>query len=887
MKKSNVLGARVCALSLLVVCATAVRAADTNEVKKLKPTIVTGSNIPTLDEVPIAPVSKIDREDIERSGAGTITEVLRRIPQSNSNGSFQETQSSSFTPGSAAIALRGLGAERTLILLNGRRITPYPFAQNFDGLQASFVDVNGIPIAAIDHIEILQDSGSAIYGSDAIAGVVNIILKRDYNGAEITSEFGDTTHKDLFTQSHSLLGGITSGKMSMMLAIDYYERNSQFLRDRPVSKYGFYSSASPLGTVFDPDPLSPDYGVPFYIPPTSDGTLTPGDLSPSPFNESYFNTNPNIVDWPEVTRYGAYVTFNYDITEKVRFFVDGWYRNNKTHLEVNPTPIFGDLDGFSIGPDNPYNPYPGFATPFRWRPLQAGRRINDIETDFVRLLPGVDIKINDDWNLQSAFLYNPVKTLDIGYNRLNAAAFQAALNDTNPATALNPTGGLGYQNNQATIDAMKVRTFRKATYDFWSYDIKVDGKLFDLPGGPVGIAFGGETRDEKMTDVPDSFSEAGLIVSEGGNDTSKGDRDSDALYAEVTIPFFSKENALPGLRSLQVQAAGRFEYYSDFGTTEKPKVGLKWQPVDSVALRGSYSEGFRAPTLPELFTAQSVGFADNLVDTARCAVDPSLPDCTAGLVQYKTIQGGNPNLDPENSESWFVGGSFQPPFIKGLTLNADYSHIDVTDVIANQSAQYIINNPGQFPGAVIRGVPQFPGDPGPIISIDQIPYNINKQTVDSVDMGINYLLDTDGAGLFEFDVKGTYYASFKRATPESGSFQYAGEDSFPKVKGNASVFWTFKRFSCGPTVNYTSGYHEYRGFIDPTLGDGTFAHDVGSWWTVDLQASYEFPYDTTVTLGCLNVADMDAPYSYLSEGYDNTVHDNRGRFVYARFNKKF
>ncbi len=868
------------------------------KVTRMKPILVTGSNIPSLEEQPVAPVLRIDKEMIDRSGARTVAEVLQRIPQNNGNQSFSEKGSAgSFTPGTASVALRGFGPQQTLVLLNGRRVASSPFGDNFGGVQASFVDLNTIPVAAVESVEILKAGGSAIYGSDAIAGVVNIILRSDYNGMEISTEYGQAARSDIGEQTHSLVAGLISGKAQMMIFLDYFHRNSSFLRDRPISKkFAFNSSNGGQATFIDPRPGSPTEGERLYVPPGGApggvGISTNATFGTGP-SANIFNTNIRLVDSPETQRYGGYTTFTYDITDNLQFFVEAAYRNIQTTFQINPTPIDGGSDGWAIGPDNPYNPFPGFSTIVKWRLFEAGPRINIINTDMAHVLPGLRLKIGESWNIETAYNYYTLRSTDDGQNFLSSNALANALSDTNPATALNPLSAPNQQ-NQATINSLKVRTTRQGVYDYWEYDIRASGNTIDLPAGPVAIAIGGSTRHESLSDTPDSLSDTFQIVSSGGNPKSSGSRDSDAIYWEGYLPIVSPQRNMPGVYSLQLQGAGRFEYYSDFGTTVKPAAGIKWQPAKELALRFSYSQGFRAPSLSELFIGQSAGFEQGIPDTARCmpAAPNGFPDtddvCTGRNIQYKVLTGGNPELDAENSDSYYVEGVYQPPFMKGLTVTVGGGYIKIKDVISAPSAAFVVANPSLFPpGSVVRdaGNPAFAGDPGAITLINSQNVNINEQETYFVDFEAEYVHDTESIGTFTEHLLATYVPTFTQSSPEAGSVQLAGEGSFPKVRGSFGIYWQgpketwAEKFGFGPVLNYWSSYNEV--LYPPRR--------VKDWWTVDLQANYEAPWQTTITLGCQNVADRSAPRSLgqNGEGYDAAVHDNTGRFIYASVTKKF
>jgi outer membrane receptor protein involved in Fe transport len=861
------------------------QAQDTNQVKKLEPVTITGSHIATLDIEPIAPVVTFDREYLDRSGATTLSDVLRKLPI-NSGGSYGDNNASSFTPGSAGVSLRGLGQQSTLVLVNGRRVAAYPFAQNINGVTSSFVDLNSIPIAAVERVEILKDSGSAIYGSDAMAGVVNVILRKDYTGAEVGGMYGNTTKSDSGEVEATFVGGLGGDKGSMMVFVDYYDRNAQMLRDSsntdkanftPQGGYNFKSSRSNLGRVTDPFT-----GQALYVPPNSTGILTTNDLSPSSTKGNWFNFNRWITDYPETTRYGGYTIFNYEVHEKIEAFLEAGYRNVFTRYESAPTPIDGDADGIFIGPDNPFNPYKGITNApiaFRYRTTEVGPRIDEIDTDFVRALPGLRFHLPNQWEAETAFLYNSVESVDVGKGFLSLPALQSALNDTNPATAFNPLGGKNYKNPRSTLNDITVRTYRLGEYELMSYDLKAAGPIFDIPGGQISLAVGGETRWESILDEPDSLSAQFGVVSSGGVAPSEGDRDAQALFAEINVPIFSAANRKDLLEALELQVAGRYENYSDFGDTAKPKIGLKWQPVKPLMIRGSYSQGFRAPSLAELFVS-NIGFQDGLIDTRRYAQTGSDED--NGTTQYKIETGGNPDLQPEESESFYAGFVVEPPMIKGLSFGADYSHITVKDVIQADDVQSLLNLPIAQQAPYIHRAPPTPEELangvtiGKILSIDQRFVNLSERKVDAVDLSLSQVFDTS-AGVFTLDGNATYLWHWQEKQSENTpTEEFAGTFALPRWRMRTSLFWTWKKFTFGPSVNYVSSYE-----------DGFGERDVDDWITVDLQATYQAPFDTTITVGVLNVGGEPPPFtSYVTEGYDTQTHDNRGRYWYIRVTKK-
>jgi iron complex outermembrane receptor protein len=299
-------------------------------------------------------------------------------------------------------------------------------------------------------------------------------------------------------------------------------------------------------------------------------------------------------------------------------------------------------------------------------------------------------------------------------------------------------------------------------------------------------------------------------------------------------------------------------------------------------LRGSFSQGFRAPTLNELFS-KNIGFQDGLVDTLR--FDVTGADEDGGGTQYRILSGGNPDLNPEESTSYYGGFVYAPKCLKGLSVYTDYTHIRVTDVIQADDPQRLLNLPlAQQAGIIIRNPPSASdvalGIPGTIITINQRYRNLSSRTVDAIDFGGSYDLPTDSLGTFTLAADTTYFISWReKYQPGAGDFtsQYAGNFDIPEWRLTSSCFWNYKKFSFGPTFNYISSYE-----------DSFIGIDVGDWWTIDLQATYMWPWDLTTTVGVLNVTGNKPPFSSQNtEGYDTVVHSNVGAFWYLRVTKKF
>ena len=390
---------------------------------ELTPVVITGSNIPTVELEGPSPIVRIDREEINRSGAETVGELLRRLPQNNS-GSFDEKFQNSFAPGTSGVSLRGMGMAYTLVLVDGRRLGNHSMAQN---ITTAFSDLNGVPMAVVERIEVLLDGASAIYGSDAVAGVINIITRDNFDGLEINVGYSNTADSDMGTQTYSVTGGTVSENGNAWINVDYMQRNSLQHDDRdyaasanqgPAGGYDFRSSSGNPGSIKILPGSENGFESGFYqVPAGSTGTPTAEEIIGAP-GINRFDYNPWMTLTPEYERYGASGRINYDVTDYATAFVHTTYRNIKVHQEMAPTPAFGDLntDTWGILPaSNAFNPF-GEDTTFRHRLIEVGPRLFDIESDIFRVLPGVKFDIGDSWQAETAFLYNKVETIDFGKN---------------------------------------------------------------------------------------------------------------------------------------------------------------------------------------------------------------------------------------------------------------------------------------------------------------------------------------------------------------------------------------------------------------------------------------------------------------------------------------
>lgn len=899
--------------SLALITPSAADAVTDSEVEDSMPdvqeadrVVVTGSNIGGSQSPDWVPESIFNREVIERSGSRSLGDFMRSLPQ-NSGPTFSENQSDSLAPGAAAVALRGLSPDATLVLVNGRRVAPYPFAQS--GITA-FVDLNSLPLAAIQQIDVLRDGASAIYGSDAIAGVVNVRFLPKYDGALLNFGYGNTTDTDTGEYHTALVTGYSDEKrgIEMVVVADYFSRNALFQTDRYFSESidqrrqggsSFLSSVSNPGTVFDPVT-----GDPLRVPPDSDGTPEVGEFLPG---RNRFDRAPFQPLVPETERYGVYARGKVRLSPVVDVFAELGYRNTFTKQQLAPAPIEGDVENIAVPAANPFNPF-GTDVIFRYRVTEAGARVDEVTSASYRAVGGVNLHFPGDWDLESALLYSETDAEDKMFNNLSRAAVIAALADPNPATSFNVFGAGNNVNNPATIRSLLVTTTREGESRLLGADAKLNGPLFSLPGGNLLTAVGIEYRYEDLQDRFDPFASSGGVIDLNSTSAS-GDRDAISGFMEFYLPLVSQEMEIPAIHRLEAQVAFRAENYSDFGSTVNPKIGIAWRPIpDWFLLRASYGTGFRAPSLVQLHTA-SLTFSQELQDTRRFDVTGA-PEDESSSVQV--LFGGNPNLGAEESENFSAGVAVTPPSLPGLTLSLDFFRIEVEDSIASLDPQFILDNEADFPGLVVRAPPSMSdlalGIPGNILLVNTSFQNLGFVKVQGFDVALEYVTRRTPVGLFTLRIDGAYLDSFEQqASAGEPVREMAGTFARPKFRGRAQVGWRIGRFEAISTFNYIDSYED-------AFGDRTVDYST----TVDVLLEYRFAKSSSsqrnaqsivdkkvvaeprgvldrwrwsdglaVRFGVRNIFDDPPPFANNTAGYPVPLEDPRQRFVFFDIEKKF
>ncbi len=947
--------------------ATTTSSSAPTDPQKLEKFEVTGSRIKRIEVEGPSPITIISRADIETSGRTNLTELLRELPEASQIG-INEGGTTAAVRGSTALDLRNLGPNNTLVIVNGRRVVLT--GSNSGG--TTFVDLNRFPLAMIERIEVLKDGASAIYGADATAGVVNIITRRDYNGFEVTTSYGNTFKSDAAEKTVSFFGGAASGKASATIAFSYFERNALDAKDRSFSNNadlsarflargaeyapgvaagsydlrsgtgnqarvsrlggGFLPGTQGKGAVTAANPTgSLTSATPSFTAPSTTGTggvfnqavvstyeaqrLTPGG-NPS----NLYNFQPFVRLVPEAQRLGFAGSFKYDITTSTRAYLDLAYQHNESETQLAPSPIStaGD-NGIFVPATNFYNPF-GVDVSFNYRPTEVGPRIANITSNTMSLLIGVQGRFLDAFDWDVGYTYGRDETVDATTNAMSESRTRAALARTD-ATALNIFGGPGYRNNVATINGIKVNSQRGGSAELNLFDAKVSGTIFRLPMGEVGAALYTEYREEYFNEANDAISTTlddiiGQVRLAGATSAY---RNVKSYAAEVNVPLISA-GSMRFVQDLSLTVAARFEDFSDgYDSGIKPYYGLRYQPFKSLLLRASYTEAFRAPTLPQLFGGVRESLPNGLPDFARpqgLTGDPFDGPSTQRLVRA----GGNPNLLPEEAEAFQLGFVYDIPLkpLEGLSFEATFGQIEQTNLITTVGTAFIRGNEfGDAAGLIVRqpgtetytnntaapitvytgpGARLSPGAdrvvapgqsvtvPGRILSISDSSVNVAFQRIRYFDFGLRYNKRTTNYGRFSFSSNATYTQQYTfTRTPNVSLPNFVDRDGYPRYRIATRAEWSYKGYGAGVSNNYTPGYGDFN--LDGYYVDH---HSTYNGYISYQMTAGRFIGPVKITIGMDNILDQDPPLYYDGTGYDQSlVGRPQGRFGYIALKREF
>ncbi|MGE5626261.1 MAG: TonB-dependent receptor domain-containing protein [Bacillota bacterium] len=944
---------------------------------------VTGSRIKRTQVEQAQPVTIISAQQIKATGLATIGQIIQKLTSTGAALNTLDNFGGNFTftgGGESNVDLRNLGASRVLVLVNGKR-----WVTALDGT----VDLNTIPTSIIDHIEVLQDGASAVYGSDAIAGVVNIITVKDYNARSADAYIGmyqGDGHWDGKTQQYDFTMGSSNDKSGLVFNVNYSNQDAIPSAHRNVSKEPVIgqgnsggSSATPNGrfviiapgTTNGSDPgnvVNPATGLTqTQCPTTNLGSSTSPNFQPlcdltltapvkgkpslsdfRPFvshgaNSDRFNYAPfNYVLTPE-ERYSTYFQGYTDLADNLTFKADMMYSHRDSHQQAAPEPLFFASSSINIDiPANQkYNPF-GFDLNtasnlglLGRRMIENGVRAYHEKEDVFRINGGFEGYFTmggEEWDWDGGYIFSKDSELDTNAGHFDVSHLRLALGDPTICAAvagcvpLNLFGGLN-----AITPAMLNYVAYTAQNSFENnqrvyYADLSNGALFNMPGGPAGLALGVESLEHDGFFQPDSVAQNGYDSFNPGRPVvpTSGRTSEKSFYAELDLPLVS--NA-PAMKLLDLDLAGRHTNYNTFGGNNTYRAGLKWQPDADWLVRATWAQGFRAPSINDLFSGNT-NLSANVNDPCS-GYDPTTPVgkiCAAQGVplsytqpnaQINTLEGGNPNLKPETSVSKTVGFVFSPDFLPGFNFNADYYRIEVDNTIEPISGQVLMDE--CYTPTAVAGQSADPAACAHIIRsatfgtvttlADQIT-NVGTTKTMGIDWGFSYQFPSTASGDYKLSFDDTHIKSFNLdGTELSGSERGGTVFPFgvPKDKARLMLDWNSGNWTAEYTLRYISAVWEPCTSTAPAPeGNGTCSnpgpinpagttykyamnHD-GATTYHDVQAGYNVDaLNTTFTFGIHNLWDKNPPLSAVQElnNFDPTLYDVPGRFYYFRASAKF
>lgn len=906
---------------------------------------VIGSNIKRATDITTLPVTALTAADIENTAAMTGDELLRSIPQMGSVNFGETTGSSNVNDARGDVGsfnLRGLGAGNTLVLLNGRRMVNHPGTQSKKGankVPVNTVNSNTLPVSGLRSLEVLRDGAAAIYGSDAVAGVVNYAIDDDHVGHKLGLRYGQSQGTPLDETTLSYLGGVelNDGRSHLVGSVTLYKRNGMMATERPYAashdrreypglpedfigdtQLDNRSTDTPWGE-FNSDTLGR-----FHLQPdTMSGCVdTPLDVEGvcvdqgSTGRDIRFDRGTTRPLSSDVDRTNIFAKFTHEINPDLEFFSEAIYY--KAELSnTSEQNHGGSKHQFTVAADAYYNPFGEEVIVRKYRPVDIGPRTVTVDDTSFRILAGLQGYMGD-WEWESAAFYSEAETNDSS-TRVDVNAFAAAANSTDINTAYNVFGGADINNpntigdiplvSSAISDQFKINAHVDSKTSLASIDFKAsNSEIFSVPAGDAGLAVGVEFRREtydsdrdQYTDGSRPFTDAYGVVNEsslyGSSATSdaSASRNIGSAYAELIVPLIDSSS-----QYAEIQLAARYENFSDAGDALKPKVALFYKPADWISFRASYAGGFKVPGLQQS--------ADNSNMPRRSSIYDPVMDETYAVIDNRL---GNSNLKPEESVNTSFGLILEP--MENLTFTVDIWDIEQENLVfltpyATVTAyDYVLQQQGSNYPAVVRGADGY------VSEVQNKYLNASDQNISGVDFGIVYDFETS-IGDFEFTVNAAHLTKYDVAVDtisaevltaqqdlstypnlESVTVKGVGDqilqDGSPEWRAKSSLNWRYNQWGAGISYNYVSEFIDTS--ADVTIDGEKVFLPIDSMSTIDTYASYRFEGEsvlegTYIRLGVRNIGDEEPPMAdNYWHGYSGDYHSNRGRYIYMNLSKSF
>lgn len=1003
------------ALAALSFAGQALAQTDETEVEEL---VVVGSQIAGAKVTAAVPVTVVGEEQLDAIAATSGDDLFRSIPQMGDvsfNSSFLPNSSNSARGDVGSVNLRNLGVGNTLVLLNGRRVVAHPSSRADENLVPVLTyNTNAIPVSGLKRLEVLRDGAAALYGSDAVAGVVNTVLQDDFDGMTVDAQYGAAEGTKLRELEFSAQLGhsIQDGRGNISLFLNYTDRTALNAADQD---YTASADKRPLfaGTRFSgasvPDGRLTATPWASLQTPASFGTVrqgataitsSAGAFHPQPSTFASCNIafeagyclddgapatagadrdlrydaprSNNTTIMPEVERINVFATGRYDLTDTIEAFGEVGYYTATTKSLQAPTGTLASLP-VTVPAANYWNPFgptvfaSGVVNPNRLASLSApaaglpvtirtylfadvGPNQVDVENSQLRLLAGLKGDVAG-FKWESALLYSKAEVEDVSdgisatlLQRQLALSTPDAYNPFNGGGLTNPSLGDGTPSSRAALDAIRIKTVRKNTSSLALADFKVSKvDLFAVPGGDVGFAAGVEYRRETQKDDRDgrldgtiNFTDSvtgqafiGDLIGSSPSPDTKGSRTVTSAFAELAIPIVSPEMEIPFARNIEMQLAGRYESFSDAGEVAKPKVAIAWDIIEGLRIRGSWAQGFKAPNLEQV-NATLVTRANTRTDWVRCEADlragriASFSACArSGATTAQ--RAGNPDLQPEESETWGAGVVFQPAFVPpefgDFTFTVDTWRVKQEGIVGLFGegnaliADYLARVGGGTNPDVVRAAPTaddiaaFAGTGlapvGQVLFVKDQYRNLLPQEARGVDLGLIWNLRTDSWGDFNVNINAAKLVKFYRSpSPEiaallaaraagqinagttiTGGGDLIRQNGRPEWKWSASATWSYEQFQIGAFTQFIDNV------LDTDLLDATGeAWVVESQMTANLYGQYEFTdglaANTRLRLGVRNITNEKPPLES-GDGFLGALYQPYSRYWYVSVRKSF
>jgi iron complex outermembrane receptor protein len=866
----------------LLAANAAAQTPDQDTTEPIQRVEITGSLIRRIASETSLPLTSIRAEDFARQGLTTAQQVLNSIPMNQTSVSSAQSVGLG-TGGQSQADLRGLGGQRTLVLLNGRRIAAHP-------ILGDSVDLNVIPLSALDRVEILRDGASAVYGSDAIGGVINFITKRQVKGGEVTVEAYQPQEEGGGSERRLNLSGgfgdLATDRFNVFGVMDVHRQLALPATARPFSATGVIPSRGVSQTSGTPFPANffSDNGI-SGNPSYASGCLPQASIpNPSGAPTCRYDYTREVDDIPYTKQESYLGRASYKLSQDHTLALELLHARSTNTARVAPPPLAGI--GLIMHGDSPYYPGGSAGVPavagltgedldVSWRPLVTGRRTDYSTSTADRLVLSAEGTLAG-WDY-SAGLNHSISQAASAF--AGGYVIDQRMIDGVGSGLLNPFGDQSAAGLAYLQDSLLIGEYLRARMRATALDVRASRDVYQLSGGAMGFALGAEARKERaLYSINRALASQASSSGYADAQDQSGDRRIYALFAELNAPL---------IKNLELNGAARFDHYSDVGRSFTPKISARYQPVTPLLLRASWNRGFRAPTLFDLHGPQTVtNSSDPWNDPVLCPGGVPVAGANPNLAcdqQQNIRQGGNPNVKPERSKTYSAGVVFEP--VRDLTLSLDYWNIRLRDQINALAEQTVFNDYAKY-----QSLFHYNAAGTRLDDVSLITDNLGEVKTSGIDTSLLWRLPKGRFGTLALQIDGTWVRNYDYQNERGGDFtenvgRYADATPVFRWRHNATLSWQQGPWGASLTNRYMSGY------TDQNAVDPEFLNQVKSYSTWSLSGNYSGIAHVDLTVGVRNLFDEDPPFTNQSttfqQGYDPRYTDPLGRTWYARLTYKF